>query len=127
MNEGMTPGQFQILREDFQAMRLEFNLRLDRLVTQDSFLQEQKRVDALIQSLNSDVGDVRESVGKEVQARVAERQDALKTQLNEKNEREKIRRQTLWQWFALAASLVGGPLIGGLIGAALASSGIGAP
>ncbi|WZB38578.1 membrane protein [Microbacterium phage Jera] len=120
----MTNEQFRILREDFAQMRTEFNLRFDNLVTRDTFKDERQRVDSLIQGQGREIGELKRDLASEAQARVTERQDALKAQLAEKAEREKLRRQTLWQWFALAASLVGAPIIGGLIGAAMATAGI---
>ncbi|URM86938.1 membrane protein [Microbacterium phage TurboVicky] len=124
MTDGMTNEQFRILREDFAQMRTEFNLRFDNLVTRDTFKDERQRVDSLIQGQGREIGELKRDLASEAQARVTERQDALKAQLAEKAEREKLRRQTLWQWFALAASLVGAPIIGGLIGAAMATAGI---
>ncbi|QWY83817.1 hypothetical protein SEA_PERMAG_29 [Microbacterium phage PermaG] len=124
MTDGMTNEQFRILREDFAQMRTEFNLRFDNLVTRDTFKDERQRVDSLIQGQGREIGEIKRDLGAEAQARVTERQDALKAQLAEKAEREKLRRQTLWQWFALAASLIGAPIIGGLIGAAMATAGI---
>ncbi|QGH80686.1 hypothetical protein SEA_ZANELLA_28 [Microbacterium phage Zanella] len=124
MSDGMTNEQFRILREDFAQMRTEFNLRFDNLVTRDTFKDERQRVDSLIQGQGREIGELKRDLASEAQARVTERQDALKAQLAEKAEREKLRRQTLWQWFALAASLVGAPIIGGLIGAAMATAGI---
>jgi hypothetical protein len=122
----MSPSQFQILREDFAAMRSEFNTRFDNLVTRESFRDEQRRVDDRFQTQGREIGELKSGLLAEAQARVTERQDVLKAQLAEKTEREKLRRQTVWQWFALGASLIGAPIAAALIGAAMVSSGIGA-
>lgn len=125
MTDGMTPSQFQILREDFASMRSEFNQRFDNLVTRDAFRDEQRRVDERFSSQGREIGELKADITAEAQARVADTQATLKSQLHEKAEREKIRRATGWQWLLLTVSLIGGPVFGALIGSALA--GIGGP
>ena len=125
MTDGMTPSQFQILREDFASMRQEFNQRFDNLVTRDAFRDEQRRVDDRFTSQGREIGELKTDITAEAQARVADTQQALKAQIHEKNEREKIRRATMWQWLFLAVSLTGGPVVGALIGSAM--TGVGGP
>lgn len=127
MTDGMTPSQFQILREDFAAMRNEFNQRFDNLVTRESFRDEQRRVDERFGTLGREIGEVKSGLTSEAAARVADTQATLQKQLQEKAEREKIRRATGWQWLLLAVSLVAGPILGALIGSAMTLSGIGTP
>lgn len=123
MTDGMTPSQFQILREDFASMRQEFNQRFDNLVTRDAFRDEQRRVDDRFASQGREIGELKTDITAEAQARVADTQQALKAQIHEKNEREKLRRATMWQWLFLAVSLVGGPIVGALIGSAMTAVG----
>ncbi|QJD50005.1 hypothetical protein SEA_RASOVI_28 [Microbacterium phage Rasovi] len=124
--DGMTPGQFSILREDFQAMRLEFQASIRELVTRETFKDERMRVDSLIQGQGREIGEIKRDLAAEAQARVQQAQADAQRQIAEGKDRERLRRQTIWQWFALAATLIGAPIIGGLIGAAMAASGIGA-
>ena len=108
----MTPSQFQILREDLAGLRSEIR----SLVTRESFRDEQRRVDDRFDSQGREIGELKTSISAEAQARVTATQDNLNAQIREKNEREKIRRATQWQWLLLAVSLVAGPVVGGLIG-----------
>lgn len=48
-------GYFHLIREDLLAFRKEVNERLDRLVTQDAFEGERRRVDGLIARLGQDI------------------------------------------------------------------------
>ena len=120
----MTPSQFQILREDFAAMRLEFQASIRELVTRESFRDEQRRVDERFEGQVREISDLKKDLATEAQARVTSTQDALNAQIREKNEREKIRKATQWQWLLLAVSLVGGPVLGAWIGRLM---GIGGP
>lgn len=124
MTDGMTPSQFQILREDFASMRSEFNQRFDNLVTRESFRDEQRRVDERFRSMGREIGDVKADLTAEASARVADTQAGLQRQLAEKAEREKVRRATGWQWLFLAVSLVVGPVLGALIGSAMTLTGV---
>lgn len=61
MSDSAPPGWFDILRGDLRDMRTEFNGRLDKLVTQDAFAAEQRRVDDKFASLGSDLVEEREA------------------------------------------------------------------
>lgn len=130
MTEGMTPSQFQILREDLAGLRTE----LRSLVTRESFRDEQRRVDDRFQDsdrrsedrhkeLAKIISDLETALGLESQARQAERADALKAQVALNNEREKERRGRMWQWLVLLVSLIGGPIVGALIASAIPGGG----
>lgn len=123
-DEGMTPSQFQVLREDIAQMRTEWNQRFDNLVTRDTFSDERRRVDGRFLDQAREVADLKTALEKESTARVAAQTDALNAQIRERNEREKVKRQTTWQWLALVITLVAGPTITILVTAALAQAGI---
>jgi hypothetical protein len=106
MADEMSSQQFQILREDFASMRTEFNARLDNLVTRESFRDEQRRVDGMIQSQGREIGELKTSLTSEVSARLAAEQKASDATIHEAREREKIRRQTSWQWLSIALAPV---------------------
>lgn len=55
-------------RSGFTDLRSEINLRLDRLVTNEAFAAEQKRVDERNASLGREMGDERTAREKAVQA-----------------------------------------------------------
>lgn len=122
----MSPSQFQILREDFQAMRLEFQASIRELVTRETFADERRRVDERFEGHGRELGELKRGLEAEAQVRITQAAEDAKAKIAEARERERLRRQTAWQWFGLAATLVGGPILGGLIGAALSASGIGA-
>lgn len=71
--EDPTGGYFHLIREDLIAFRKEVNERLDKLVTQDAFDGERRRVDGLIARLGQDiVGEAvarREAIAAEEAAR----------------------------------------------------------
>ncbi len=125
MTDGMSPSQFQILREDIAAMRSEWNQRFDNLVTRETFTDERRRVDGRFLDLAREISENKQSIAQEAQARVQSEQSNLQRQLTEKNEREKVKRQTTWQWLALAITLIVGPVLGALIGAAMYAAGVG--
>lgn len=111
-DDGMTPSQFQILREDFQAMRLEFQASIRELVTRETFSDERRRVDERFEGQGREISDLKRDLAAEAQARVAAEQSALQAQIAERNEREKVRRATMWQWLALIASPIAVIIIG---------------
>lgn len=123
-DEGMTPSQFQVLREDIAQMRTEWNQRFDNLVTRDTFSDERRRVDGRFLDQAREVADLKTALEKESTARVSAQTDAFNAQIRERNEREKVKRQTTWQWLALVITLVAGPTITILMTAALAQAGI---
>jgi hypothetical protein len=53
------PPWFNVLRADIADLRADFNARLDRLVTQDAFAGEQRRVDEMIRNLTDDLAQER--------------------------------------------------------------------
>lgn len=137
MPENMTPSQFQILREDLAAFRSEINQRLDNVVSRESFRDEQRRVDGLIGGhgreigelktlLEKKIGEVTTALAQEAGARVSAQTDALNAQLLERQEREKVRRATMWQWLLLGVSIVVTPVVAIIIGSMLAQAGIAA-
>lgn len=121
MTDGMTPSQFQILREDFQALRLEFQAGIRELVTRETFSDERRRVDERFEGQGREISDLKRDLAAEVQARVAAEQTALQSQLAERIEREKVRRQTMWQWLLLIAS----PIVVIIVGIVAAQAGLG--
>lgn len=124
MADELPPSLFTILREDIASMRIEWAQRFENLVTREAFTDERRRVDGRLQDMSREIGELKTNLSQEAQARVAAQQDTLQAQIREKNEREKVRRATAWQWFALAVSVVIGPIVGGLIGAALSATGV---
>ncbi len=50
-------GNFKVLREDLAAFRNEMNTRLDRLVSQDAFEGERRRVDERMAQLGKELVD----------------------------------------------------------------------
>ncbi len=136
MTDGMTPSQFQILREDLQAMRTEWNQRFDNLITRDTFADERRRVDGRFTdearraderhtALSREIGELSTALATEAQTRQNERVDTLNRQAAQANEREKERRARMWQWLLTGATLVLSPIVAALIASAMA--GIGGP
>lgn len=138
MTGEMNPSQFQILREDLAAMRTEWNQRFDNLVTRETFLDERRRVDGRFtdaardvttfrENVNKKVGELQREIASEAQARVADTRAALEAQVKESAERDRVRRQTAWQWLAIGVTLVAGPIISALVSVAMVSQGVGGP
>jgi len=105
------PGWFGILREDIAGLRAEFSARLDRLVTQDAFAAEQRRVDDKFADLGSDIVTERE-------ARMADAQ-ALRKQIDDVDDKAEAASKAAasrrtW-WFRL--------VVGGIVTAILGTFG----
>ncbi|QOP64788.1 membrane protein [Microbacterium phage DelaGarza] len=109
---GMTPSQFQILREDLAQMRVEWNQRFDNLVTRDTFSDERRRVDSRFEGQGREIAALQKDLAAEHQARVTAETNALQAQIAERNEREKVRRATQWQWLLIFASPVAAIIVG---------------
>ena len=118
---GMTPSQFQILREDLAQMRVEWNQRFDNLVTRDTFSDERRRVDSRFEGQGREIASLQKDLAAEHQARVAAETSALQSQIAERNEREKVRRATQWQWLLIFAS----PIAAIIVGILAAQAGLG--
>lgn len=131
MNDGgMTPSQFQILREDIAAMRIEWNQRFDNLVTRETFMDERRRVDGRFQDSDrrseerhkdsaKAISELETALNLESQTRQNERADALKSLVTLNNDREKERRARMWQWLLTGVSLVVAPILGALVATAV--------
>ena len=120
-DSGMSPTQFQILREDFQALRLEFQAGIRDLVSRETFADERRRVDGRFKDQGDDISDLKRDLAAEVQARAAAEQSALQATIALANEREKDRRGRMWQWLFMVAS----PVAVIIVGILAAQSGIG--
>lgn len=122
---GMTPSQFQILREDFMAMRLEFQASIRELVTREAFSDERRRVDGRFQDQGRELNEVKTQVAQEAQARVQQAQADAQAKIAEGKERDKLRRQGAWQWLAWGVTLIIGPILGAIIATVMANAGFG--
>lgn len=109
---GMTPSQFQILREDFQALRLEFQAGIRELVTRETFSDERRRVDGRFKDQADDISTLKRDLAAEVQARTTAEQATLQAQVALANERERDRRGRMWQWLFIIASPVAVIIVG---------------
>lgn len=109
---GMTPSQFQILREDFQAMRLEFQAAMRELVTRDAFTDERRRVDGRFKDQSEDIGDLRTKLEAESTARAAAELAAANAARASAEKANQVQKQTNWQWFLVFA----GPIVAYLVG-----------
>lgn len=91
------------LRQDLATFRVEVNSRLDKLVTQDAFNGEQKRVDALIRNLTTDLVREREervAEDNELEAAIVEAAKAAKAAQEAQDNRRITFRQGMWITFA---------------------------
>lgn len=121
MTDGMTPSQFQILREDFQALRLEFQAGIRDLVSRETFRDERLRVDERFEGQGREIADLKRDLAAEVQARTTAEQNTLQAQLALANDRERDRRNRMWQWLFMIAS----PIVVLIVGAVALAAGIG--
>lgn len=80
------------------------NETLSQLVTRDSFIAEQTRVNEKFSEMGREVGQLRGSLEKESLARVTAEQNLTKERLVEQQQREKDQGNRRWMWFALVAS-----------------------
>jgi len=83
------------------------NKRLDNLVTQESFRQEQARVNERLEGHDRELGEVKGQISAEATARNTENQIRLKEENAQKDKLLATQRQTQWQWFLIFA----GPLV----------------
>lgn len=91
------------LRQDLATFRVEVNSRLDKLVTQDAFNGEQKRVDALIRNLTNDLVREREervAEDNELETAIVEAAKAAKAAQDAQDNRRLTFRQGMWITFA---------------------------
>jgi len=103
---------FNLLREDLAAMRKEMNENLGKLVSNETFRQEQSRVNEKFEALAKDISDLTTDLAKEVQARVTAEQVRLTEKAKEQQDRGKEAASRRWQIFGMFAS----PLITLIIG-----------
>lgn len=80
------------------------NETLSQLVTRDSFIAEQTRVNEKFSEMGREVGQLRGSLEKESLARVTAEQNLAKERLAEQQQREREQGNRRWMWFALIAS-----------------------
>jgi len=80
------------------------NETLSQLVTRDSFIAEQTRVNEKFSEQGREIGQLRGSLEKESLARVTSEQNLAKERLAEQQLREKEQGNRRWMWFALIAS-----------------------
>lgn len=109
---GMTPSQFQILREDFQAMRLEFQAAIRELVTRESFTDERRRVDGRFKDQSEDIADLRTKLEGESTARAAAELANANAARAAAEKATQTQKQINWQWFLVIA----GPVVAYLVG-----------
>jgi hypothetical protein len=99
------------LRQDLATFRGEVNARLDRLVTQDAFSAEQRRVDELVANLTKDLTREREerlAEDNELEMAIAKVADAAAETKKTQETRKVTFRQGIW---IAAVTILGGGVV----------------
>lgn len=101
--DSQQPPWVSWIRGDIKAV----NERIDKLVTTESFRQEQSRVNDKFDAMGREIGDLKKDLAQESQARQTETQLRLREEAQNKDKLLTTQRQTQWQWFLIVA----GPLV----------------
>jgi hypothetical protein len=91
------------------------NSRLDRLVTQEAFRQEQSRVNERMRGFEDRVGKNETAVQAEATARATENKIKLEQENAQKERIIATQKQTQWQWLLIVA----GPIVGWILASVL--------
>lgn len=79
---------------------------LRTLVTRDAFRDEQSRVNAELRRQDREIADLKADLKAESTARAAAELSAANAAKAEAQERQRVQRQTNWQWFLVIAGPV---------------------
>lgn len=101
--------EFVLDRMDKQFVGM--NERLDKLVTQDAFRQEQTRVNERLGQHDREIGSARRDIQAEATARSTENKLKSDQEIAQRDKLLQTQKQTQWQWFAIVA----GPIVVWLI------------
>jgi hypothetical protein len=110
------PPWVKFLNDQWDRRFGELLVEVRRMVTSDSFRDEQTRVNAEIARLGREVGNLQTQVTQESQARVAAELAAAAKSRDEAEARQRVQQQTNWQWFVLIAIPVAGYLVNWALG-----------
>jgi uncharacterized protein YdaU (DUF1376 family) len=91
------------------------NSRIDRLVTQDAFRQEQDRVNQRLTTHDRELGESKAAIQAEANARATENRLRAEQENAQKDRIIATQKQTQWQWLLIIA----GPIIGWVVGGIL--------
>ena len=94
--------------------------KLEKLVTRDTFRDEQSRVNDLIRDIQKDVSENRASIQAEATARANSELVRTQRERDEAEKRQAIAKQTSWQWFAIPASALAAYIIPWLLSGGMA-------
>lgn len=110
---------FNLLRQDLQSGIARMESRLEKVVTNDLFVAEQKRVDGRFRDVNEDVADLRATnagLERQLAAEVAARKDAEATALraNEARQADLARQKATIRWSLVG--IIASPIISIVLG-----------
>lgn len=88
----------------------EINKRLDNGVSAETFRAEQVRNDERFKAAAEANAETKAAVQAEATARTAATTADLERQLTVKNDQEKTRRQTNWQWLFIVVGIIATPI-----------------
>lgn len=116
------PPWVQWLRGDISGMENRINSRLDKMVSTDLFVAEQKRVDGRFKDLNDDVIASRAEAAAATAAIAHEREARLRAEADTarvENQQEKIKQEqqskNRWTVMGLITSVIISPVMGAVV------------
>ncbi len=117
MAEGEIPPWVTFVLQNVREEFVGVNARLDNLVTRDSFLQEQARVNEKFDVMQRDLTRLDVALAAETTARVTAESTLASARAQEQSEREREAGNRRWQVFAMFATPVVGAILAYVAGA----------
>lgn len=130
MSDGGTPNNspnfwFGVLRDDISTIRKEMREGLDKLVSSETFRQEQVRVNERFESIGSDITELNTKIASESTARIASETARNKKEAEEQETRRKEKNSRNWMIVGMFASPAAGIVITVVINSLFARIGVG--
>lgn len=90
--------------------------RLERLVTRETFRDEQARVNEMLREMQRDIAQNQSDIKAEATTRANAELQRARADNEEMREAQAVARQTRWQWFLIPAAPIGALVIDWLMG-----------
>ena len=89
--------------------------RLERLVSKDTFRDEQARLNVILNDMQKDIAATQSDIRAEATARANAELTRARSESEELRKAQAVERQTRWQWFLIPAAPVGVMLVNWLM------------
>lgn len=121
MAEGEIPPWVTFVLQNVREEFVGVNARLDNLVTRDSFLQEQGRVNEKFEAQQRDLNRLDVALAAETTARLTAESTLATARAQEQSDREREAAAKRWQVFAMFATPIVSAILAYVVGAVAVS------